>query len=83
VRRAIPFFALPNILAGEEIIPEIVRLWDGADDIVEAAIPLFTQPDTLRRMQAGYGRVKAKLGEHGPAPATAAHILGAVRMPAS
>ncbi len=40
-----PFFTLPNLVAGREIVPELVPHFGGADPIADRAVALLESPD--------------------------------------
>lgn len=45
------FFTLPNLIAGREIVPELVPHFDGSAPIVEAARELLRSPDAAERQR--------------------------------
>jgi lipid-A-disaccharide synthase len=58
-----PFFALPNILAGQRVVPE--ELEPGPDKLAELLAPLARGSDERRSQVAALGRVAAELGPAG------------------
>jgi len=73
----IPFKLLPNIVAGEEVVPEFVPYVQslGAKPIIEAALPLLEDPAALAAMRGRLERVRAMFDGHDPATEAAAVML--------
>ncbi len=71
----LPFYAMPNILANREIIPELIQSAATPDAIASAAIELLTSKDMLSRMKEGYRFVRSKLGSPGAVKKAADEIL--------
>ncbi len=65
--RSLPFFALPNLIAREEIVPELLQ-----DEVVPAQLlaklkPLLVEGEARSAMLAGFSRLRLQLGETGAA----------------
>ena len=73
----IPFKLLPNIVAGEEVVPEFVPYVQshGATPIIEAALPLLEDPTALAAMRGRLERVRAMFDGHDPATEAATVML--------
>ena len=73
----IPFKLLPNIVAGEEVVPEFVPYVQslGAKPIIDAALPLLEDPATLAAMRGRLERVRAMFDGHDPATEAATVML--------
>ena len=87
-----PWKLLPNIVAGEEIVPEFVPYVAsrGAEPIVEAAMPLLEDPEALTAMRASLAEVRSRFEGIDPGEVAAERMLalvdvwsGAARDPAS
>ncbi len=73
----IPFKLLPNIVAGEAVVPEFVPYVQslGADPIIEAAMPLLEDPAALAAMRSRLEGVRALFDGHDPATEAATVLL--------
>lgn len=47
-----PHFSLPNLIAGREIVPELIPHFGGADAIVNEAVGLLERPELVERQKA-------------------------------
>ena len=72
LRRKIPFIAMPNIIAGRAIAPEILGDDCRAQNIARAVENLLNDPTKIAQMRADYGQVRAALGAELPQSATSA-----------
>ena len=72
LRRKIAFAAMPNIIAGRAIVPEILGDDCRANNIVAAAQSLLSEADKRAQMRADYAQVRVALGADLPRGATAA-----------
>jgi lipid A disaccharide synthetase len=65
----IPFKLLPNIVAGEQVVPEFVPYDQklGAGPIIETAMPLLEDPAALAAMRRRLEGVRAMFDGHDPA----------------
>jgi len=83
VRRSlrVPYVALPNLLVGEAIVPELLQEEATPDRIAQALEPLFEGPERERQL-AGLARAVERLGPPGAIEGTAAlveEMLGSAR----
>jgi lipid-A-disaccharide synthase len=69
----IPYIALPNIVAGREIIPELLQN-DSTPENIAVHLERIWREDERRRIEADYAELRRKLGEGG-AIAKAARIV--------
>jgi lipid-A-disaccharide synthase len=70
----VDFIAMPNILAGRQIVPELIQGEVTAENLVRAAEPLLS--DAIRAETiAALGELRAKLGAPGAAGRVAAIAL--------
>lgn len=68
-------FALPNLIAGEPIVPEFIQGAMTPTALAEAAVRLLTDRNARERLLAGYRKVRASLGAPGVNERLAAQIL--------
>src|SRR6266478_1496977 len=61
-RVKVPYFAMVNLIAGEEIVPELVQQDFTADNVVARLNEIIPEGDARRRMIARLADVKARLG---------------------
>jgi len=71
----VPFVAMPNVVAGREIVPELIQFRATPDRIAAAARRLLDSPAASRAMQGGLHEVRARFGPPGAAGRTADAIL--------
>jgi len=74
-----PHRLLPNILAGEQIVPEFVPHMGGAEPVSRAAESLLTDQKRMRAAADALRRVLAPYRGHDPAREAAAAILTVAR----
>ncbi len=72
-----PFKLLPNIVAGEEVVPEFVpyRSSRGATPIIDAAMPMLEDRTRLDAMRERLAEIRAMFGGVDPGEAAADTIL--------
>jgi len=70
-----PYYALPNILAGREIVPEFMPYYTSTVPIAEKAIALLRDPSLRAEMSAALGEVVATLGTKSASQETARMLL--------
>ncbi|WP_341901198.1 lipid-A-disaccharide synthase [Synechococcus sp. UW140] len=70
-----------NLVLGERLVPELLQEQLQVDQLVAEALPLLQNPMVRQEMLAGYGRLRALLGEPGVTQRAAALILDAVVKP--
>lgn len=71
--------AMPNVLAGREIVPEYIQHRAQPGLIAAAVRELLTNTETRRRMLADFESVARKLGEGAAASNAAEAILAELR----
>jgi len=71
----VPFVAMPNIVAGQEIVPELIQFRATPERIAAAAHPLLDSPAASRAMQERLHEVRNRFGPPGAASRTADAIL--------
>ena len=76
LRKKIAFAAMPNIIAGRAIVPEILGDDCRAPNIIKAAENLLDDADKRAQMRADYEQIKIALGANLPRGATAATADG-------
>jgi lipid-A-disaccharide synthase len=67
--------ALPNIITGKEIVPELLQDRASAENISEIAIRLLKNPNELENQRNGLKDVVAQMGEPGAVERTAKLVL--------
>ena len=70
----IPYVTLPNIVAGREIIPELLQN-DCTPENIAAHVQRIWQDDEWQRMQAAYAELRQRLGEGGAVSRAARIVL--------
>lgn len=63
----VPFIAMPNLLAGEQAVRELVQHAATAENLVGAVAPLLNVPQEVEACRARLRNVRAALGEPGAA----------------
>ena len=61
----VPWISLVNIVAGEEVVPELLQEEVNADRLESEGAALLESPERLRRMREGLARVSAAAGSAG------------------
>jgi len=71
----VDFIAMPNILLGEQAVPELLQGEVSAQRFADEAIEILDNPDRAREMRRQLGRVRALLGQEGALDKAASLIL--------
>ncbi len=61
----IPAYALPNLIAGDRIVPALIQQDVTARRLADAVVRLATDESAREEMRAGYRRVRAAMGRPG------------------
>lgn len=69
-----PFFTLPNLVAGREIVPELVPHFGGADPIANRAVALLEDPDASGAQRRELAAIAGRFEGHHAATEAAAII---------
>jgi len=69
-----PFFTLPNLVAGREIVPELVPHFTGAEPIADRVVEILEDPATADRMRRDLGEIAESFAGHNAAEEAAAII---------
>jgi len=72
----VPYLAMPNLLASEELFPEFIQSAAHADSLAEASMRLLRDKAERTRILNGLDLVATRLGQPGAAPRAAQAILG-------
>ncbi len=68
-----PFFSLPNLIAGREVVPEFLQ--GSPETIAAAAIPLLDETPERGELLAGLDEIKRLMGEPGASRNAAMRII--------
>ena len=71
----VPYLAMPNLLAGEELFPEFLQSEANADNLATASLRLLRDKAERTRSLDGLSLVAAKLGKSGAATRAAQAVL--------
>lgn len=74
----VPWISLANIVAGEEVVPELLQDDVTADRLEKEGADLLGSPDRLARMRDGLARAAARLGPAGGSERAADAVIDAV-----
>ncbi|MFA6448421.1 MAG: lipid-A-disaccharide synthase [bacterium] len=79
VRRTVapPMIGLPNIIAGEFIVPELVQEMSTLENVTEKAMEILSSEDIRVRMKESLAEVRKKLGEPGVLARAARRVVDA------
>ena len=69
------FIGLPNIVAGEGIVPELIQFSATPERLANAALEILTSPERQTRMRAALEVVRGRLGKPGAAERAAEEVL--------
>ncbi len=72
-------YAMPNLIAGRRIVPELIQDGFTAARVADETVPLLTDPARHSEMRAGLDEVAARLGGPGATRRAAAAILDVAR----
>jgi lipid-A-disaccharide synthase len=72
----VPYLAMPNLLAGEELFPEFLQSEANADNLAEASLRLLRDKGERTRILDGLELVTSRLGQSGAAARAAQAVLG-------
>jgi lipid-A-disaccharide synthase len=72
----VPYLAMPNLLAGEELFPEFLQSEANADNLAEASLLLLRDKGERTRILDGLELVTSRLGQSGAAARAAQAVLG-------
>ncbi len=72
----IDYVTLPNLIAGERVIPELLMHFCTADAAAAELGKILPDRDARRRMLDGYARIRSILGENAASDTVAAEIVG-------
>jgi lipid-A-disaccharide synthase len=73
------FIAMPNILLGERVVPELLQDEITSERFASEAARILEQPDCARQMRDDLGRVRRLLGKEGALDNAASMILREAR----
>ncbi len=75
----IPYVTLPNLIAGREVIPEMLMHRCNPDAVEACFRPLLDDSSARQRQLDGYARIRQQLGTSDPATTAARIIAGDIR----
>lgn len=70
--------SLVNIVAGEQVVPELIQDRFTADNLERSGADLLSSPGRLEAMKAGLARVAKELGPPGASSRAAEYVLSAI-----
>ena len=74
----LPWFSLVNIVAGEEVVPELLQERFTVENLEHEAEGLLGSPQRLDTMRRGLARVSRELGPPGASSRAAEYVLSAL-----
>jgi lipid-A-disaccharide synthase len=77
----VPWISLVNIVAGEEVVPELLQDDVNADRLEEEGAALLDSPERVGRMRGGLARAAGRLGPPGGSERAAEAVIGALEPP--
>lgn len=72
------WISLVNIVAGEEVVPELLQGELTPENLARCGERLLESPDRLRQMKAGLAKVSRELGPPGASQRAAGYVLSAL-----
>jgi lipid-A-disaccharide synthase len=72
-------YAMPNLIAGRRVVPELIQHDFTASRVAEETVPLLTDPARHREVREALGEVTASLGGPGATARAAAAVLDVAR----
>jgi lipid-A-disaccharide synthase len=69
------FIGLPNLVAGEGIVPELIQFSATPERLAGAALEILTSPERQTRMRSSLEVVRERLGKPGAAERAAEEVL--------
>jgi lipid-A-disaccharide synthase len=72
---ATPYYAMPNIIAERELVPELIQDEASGPELARRVAELFAAPEHLAQMREGLRQVRQQLGEPGASARAAALAL--------
>lgn len=73
--RSLPFFSLPNLITGRELVPELLQDEANPQQLLARLRPLLEEGAERTAMQEGFTELRLQLGETGAAQRAAALAL--------
>lgn len=70
-----PYVAMPNVLAGEIVVPEIMQHRLTPEHFADSALSLLDRPDHVRQMRRRLADIPGHLGQSGAVDRTADRII--------
>jgi len=77
---ATPYYAMPNIIAGHPLVPELIQDEASGPALARRVQDLFAHPEALMQMQVGLRDVRAQLGPPGAAARAAQLALDTIML---
>lgn len=71
----IPHISMPNIIAGREVVPELLQTEASPSRLVEETLSLWRDPTRREAMRQAYGEIRQRLGGPGAIERAAAVVL--------
>jgi lipid-A-disaccharide synthase len=75
----VPHYAMVNLIAGREIVPELIQGRFNAQSVAEEALGLLDSPQRLEKVRSDLGEVRRLLGGPGASRRAAQAVLEVVR----
>jgi lipid-A-disaccharide synthase len=75
----VPFFSMVNLLAGKEVVPELIQRDFTSARVADEVARLLNQPEARESMTAAFHAVRARLGPGGAVRRAAAAVVDMLR----